>query len=200
MTNQLGRTHYARHGISADSALRLEQEELRKLEEQFENESEEAKEEARVRRNSRRPTAAKVAAEEKQKEENGFDDKKALDEALAQVFAMTGINDVDVLIERLTQTEEIHFGLFKTINELEAEASKNERILEDAEQELKRVQRCGINNNFKRQKEMEELSLEQKSLLEKIRDVENQCREKEKTWNSIRSRIMTVHDELGLSV
>mmetsp|Transcript_13670 Transcript_13670/g.29363 ORF Transcript_13670/g.29363 Transcript_13670/m.29363 type:complete len:311 (+) Transcript_13670:606-1538(+) len=187
-----------KHLEESKSSLRLEQEELRKLEEQFQNEAEQAN--ALERGNDRPPTTAstKTTAEENEEEEE-FDDEKALDEALGKVIELTGISDVDVLIERLTQTEEIHFGLFKTINELEAEASKNETKLSDAEQELKRVQRCGINNNTQRQKELTSMEEKQKQLKTNIHDVELQCEEKLGIWNSVRSRIMTVHNELGLS-
>ena len=119
---------------------------------------------------------------------------------MTKVLRLTGINDVDILIGRLTQTENLHFGLFSRINELEAEASKNETKISDAEQELKRVQRCGINNDTQRQKELLSMEEKRKQLETNIHDVELDLGAQLNTWNSVRSKIRTVHDELGISV
>jgi len=183
-----------------DSALKADQEELRELEEKFRHEDDVKLAEERA---SRPQTAAsqKTSADESQeKDEKDFDDEKALDEALAKVFELTGINNVEELLEKLTQTEELHFGLFSRIGELEVEAEKNEAKISDAEQELKKAQRGTINNDTQKQREVHAMEEKQREMEEKLLGVEVQHQAQLDTWNKMRSKILACHDELGLSV
>ena len=70
----------------------------------------------------------------------------------------------------------------------------------DAEQELKRVQRNGINNDTQKQREQKSMEEKINHLEETINTVELQYQVQCDTWNNLRSKIMHVHDELGLSV
>ena len=178
--------------------LKLEQGELKKLQKLEFAEKEQVK--SAVQRRMSRPQTTKTVLEENPKEMEEFDDEKVLDDALAKVFELTGIDNVDTLIERITATEETNFSLFSRIAELEAEASQNDAKISDAEQELARVQRSGVNNGTKRQKELHDMKEKRLNLATKIRHVEAQLEAQMNIWNGLKSKILTVHDELGLSV
>ena len=180
-------------------ALKLEQEELCTLEEQFQrHEQQSAELSANMRPNTN--ISQKTSAEEDQNEEEEYDDEQALDDALAKIKSLSGIDDVDNLIQAIEQKEELHFGLFSRIAELEEEAAKMESKITDAEEELKKVQRCGKNSVTQKQKELKLLDKKQKQLQEKAQYIEAQYQAQIDVWNSVRSKIMTVHNELGLSV
>lgn len=178
--------------------LKLEQGELKKLQKLEFAEKEQVK--SAVQRRMSRPQTTKTVLEENPKEMEEFDDEKVLDDALAKVFELTGIDNVDTLIERITATEETNFSLFSRIAELEAEASQNDAKISDAEQELARVQRSGVNNGTKRQKELHDMKEKRLNLATKIRHVEAQLEAQVNLWNGLKSKILTVHNELGLSV
>lgn len=180
-------------------ALKLEQEELCTLEEQFQRREQQSAElSANMRPNTN--ISQKTSAEEDQNEEEEYDDEQALDDALAKIKSLSGIDDVDNLIQAIEQKEELHFGLFSRIAELEEEAAKIESKITDAEEELKKVQRCGKNSVTQKQKELKLLDKKQKQLQEKAQYIEAQYQAQIDVWNSVRSKIMTVHNELGLSV
>ena len=180
-------------------ALKLEQEELCTLEEQFQRREQQSAElSANMRPNTN--ISQKTSAEEDQNEEEEYDDEQALDDALAKIKSLSGIDDVDNLIQAIEQKEELHFGLFSRIAELEEEAAKMESKITDAEEELKKVQRCGKNSVTQKQKELKLLDKKQKQLQEKAQYIEAQYQAQIDVWNSVRSKIMTVHNELGLSV
>ena len=180
-------------------ALKLEQEELGTLEEQFQrHEQQSAELSANMRPNTN--ISQKTSAEEDQNEEEEYDDEQALDDALAKIKSLSGIDDVNKLIQAIERKEELHFGLFSRIAELEEEAAKIESKITDAEEELKKVQRCGKNIVSQKQKELKLLDKKQKQLQEKAQYIEAQYQAQIDVWNSVRSKIMTVHNELGLSV
>ena len=181
-------------------ALKLEQEELCTLEEQFQRHD--IQQSAELSANMRPNTniSQKTSAEEDQNEEEEYDDEQALDDALAKIKSLSGIDDVDNLIQAIEQKEELHFGLFSRIAELEEEAAKMESKITDAEEDLKKVQRCGKNSVTQKQKELKLLDKKQKQLQEKAQYIEAQYQAQIDVWNSVRSKIMTVHNELGLSV
>ena len=90
-------------------ALKLEQEELCTLEEQFQrHEQQSAELSANMRPNTN--ISQKTSAEEDQNEEEEYDDEQALDDALAKIKSLSGIDDVDNLIQAIEQKEELHFG------------------------------------------------------------------------------------------
>lgn len=180
-------------------ALKLEQEELCTLEEQFQRREQQSAElSANMRPNTN--ISQKTSAEEDQNEEEEYDDEQALDDALAKIKSLSGIDDVDNLIQAIEQKEELHFGLFSRIAELEEEAAKMESKITDAEEELKKVQRCGKNSVTQKKKELKLIDKKQKQLQEKAQYIEAQYQAQIDVWNSVRSKIITVHNELGLSV
>ena len=128
------------------------------------------------------------------------EDENAMDAAFSTLVQLTGINDVDKLISRLVETEEKQFGLFSRIAELEAEASENEARIAEAQQELKRVQLKNCSNNTHMNKILLSMKDKQEELQDKSHEIEVTMTEKLDVWNTLRSRILTVHEELGLSM
>lgn len=181
------------------NSLRAETSELRKLEEQFQQDDVTTIE----RRLSRPPTTAsqKTASQESQGEGvDELDDERALDIALAKVMEASGIRDVDQLIKKIVQTEDQMYSIFSRIAELDALASENETKIADAEQELKRVQRSGINHNKQAHEKVSLLEERREKLEDLIREAEQKSQSQVKTWDNIRKRILTVHNVLDISV
>ena len=128
------------------------------------------------------------------------EDANAMDMAFSKVVELTGIKDVDKLISRLVETEEKHFGLFSRISELEAEASENEARIAEAQQELKRVQLKTCSSDTHRQKELMSMKGKREAPEDKFHEIEVTMTEKLDVWSTLRSRILAVHKELGLSM
>lgn len=183
---------------SYKSAQGGEQDELRKLEEQFHLEDQQVIK-CLERSASRPQTAASQKTAVQHEEIDEFDDEN-LDNSLAKVFELTGEKNVDILIERLVNTDDTQFGLFSSINLLEAEASNMETKICDAEQELKRAQRFGINSETKISRDLQSMAEQKKQLEEHRNGVELEYHTQLETWNQYQSTIMTVHTELGLSL
>ncbi|KAL9189204.1 hypothetical protein ACHAXT_011694 [Thalassiosira profunda] len=184
-------------------ALKQEQEEVRRLEEIVQKADAQGDTE---RRKASRPIGAAAAAQKlaaekaTSREEEYEDDESALDEALVKVFQLTGIDDVDVLIERLVQSEDLRLSLFTSISDLEAQAADNETKIADAKQELERAQRCGVNKDTQTQKDLASMAEKRRLLEEKIKDVEAELESQMSVWKGMMERVSDVHSELGLEL
>jgi len=182
----------------SNAALQRERVELYELEELFRREEQLSAELLNSRPNTVK--SQKTSAEENQNEDESCDDELAMDKALAKIKALTGIDDIDKLIKAIEEKEELRYGLFNSINELEEEASKNETKIASAELELKQLQRSGLNACAQKQKELQSLQLKQLRLEAKAEEVDTQYQSQLQTLNSIREKIESVHNNLGLSV
>ena len=180
------------------AALERERAELHELEEMFCREEQPSAELLNSRPNTVK--SQKASAEENQNEDAEYDDELAMDTALAKIKALTGIDDIDKLIKSIEEKQELRFGLFTSINEIEEEASKNEIKIASAELELKQLQRSGLNACAQKQKEMQALKQKQLHLEAKTEQVDTQYQSQLQTLNSIREKIEFVHNDLGLSV
>ncbi len=171
------------------------------MEEQFRQEEAEAKQARVVQRRLTSAAQKLLASEESRNEEDeAFDDQMALDKALAEIFQLTGINDVDEIIRDIEQTEEIQYGLFNSISELDSESTNNETKISELEQELQRVKRHGLNNDTQKLRDLDLMHDKQKEVEMKVQDTEQKYQAQFETWNNMKSRINAVHQELGLSM
>lgn len=181
-------------------ALQAEQEELNSSREQFRHDDEKGSIQY-----SRPQTAAsqKSVADSNVKKHDDmeeFDDEKVLDEALAKVKELTGINDVESLIESLNQTEERNFSRFSYItHELENEAAKLDANIAQSERELERVKCRGLNDGTHRQKELRTMEEKKKQLDQKINEAEKEYQEQLLIWQRAKASICSCFDALSLS-
>lgn len=96
--------------------------------------------------------------------------------------------------------EQLHFGLFCRINELEEEAVQNEIKIADAQLEVKQIECCAKNSSTQKQKELEAKQSRLKHLEERLAHVEAQHQAQIDTWECLRSKIMAIHNDLGLTM
>lgn len=187
------------------SCLRLEQADLNKLLEKAKTDNEDEgvkgvpnvlRQSAMLVGNARMFPSRAAADGNEDGEKQEFDD----DEALKRVIELTGTSDIDLLIGQLAEKENLHFGLFRRINEIEMEASKNEANISVVNQELARVLgRCSL-EDAQTKKELKELGDKRTQLEANICDVDAQTETQLLCWNNFRGSISAVHDALGLSV
>ena len=179
------------------AALQRENAELYEHEELFRREEQLSAELLNSRPNTVKSQKASV---EDNQNEDEFDDELAMDTTLAKIKTLTGIDDIDQLTKALEEKQELRFGLFTRLNEIEEQMSKNEAKIASAELELKQLQRSGLNANTQKQKDMQSLQQKQLHLEAKAEEVDNQYQTQLQTLNSIREKIETVHRNLGLAV
>ena len=129
--------------------------------------------------------------------QEGKDQELDDDEAFKRVVELTGIGDVDVLIERLAEKEHVHFGLFHRINEIEVEAAKNDARIAAVTQELARVRRRDLKSDSQRQQSREEQRRRREA---ELRDMAARTEAHVLCWTHVCAEIEVVHDALGLAV
>jgi len=178
--------------------LRLEQDQLNKLLQQIQPDNKEEEVKSVLHKRMSRPSASlaclNALAEDSQE---GKDQELGDDEAFKRAVELTGIDDVDVLIERLVDKENVHFGLFHRINEIEVEAAKNDARIAAVTQELARVR---LNSDSQHQKERRSLEEKRRRLEAELREVAARTEAQVLCWTKVRAEIEVVHDALGLSV
>jgi hypothetical protein len=92
------------------------------------------------------------------------------------------------------------FGLYASVGELEVEAMINEAKISDMETEVRRLQTHEMNTDTRRQREQHTMEERRSQAEKKIKNVDDQYQVALNTWNTFRERIMSIHEELGLSV
>lgn len=190
------------------SALRLEQDDMWQLEEQFRREDEKVPSRRRTcleRRVTRPHTSSSQKMNEDDEEDQNmeieeYDDEKELDDALARVLAGTSEHEVDELVISIESARDSRFGLYASIGELEAEAMMNEAKISDMEKEVRRLQNHEMNTDTRWQREQHSMEEKRSQAERKIKNVDAQYQVVLNTWNRLRSKVFVVHEELGLSV
>ena len=189
-------------------ALRLEQDDMWQLEEQFRREDEKVPSRRRTcleRRVTRPHTSSSQKMNEDDEEDQNmeieeYDDEKELDDALARVLAGTSEHEVDELVISIESARDSRFGLYASIGELEAEAMMNEAKISDMEKEVRRLQNHEMNTDTRWQREQHSMEEKRSQAERKIKNVDAQYQVVLNTWNRLRSKVFVVHEELGLSV
>lgn len=192
----------------SEMLLKDEQEELNRLQEQFEYEDKQSPARAKsADGKSSRPqtsTSQKSSADSNtaySAEAEEFDNEHALDGALAEVRELTGIDDVDALVERITQLEERNFSVYNHISHsLEFEIAQVETDIAEAERELETVKCRGLSHGSHRQTELQLMTEKQERLEKQIYNVELQYKEQLEIWENAKANISLASKELGLFV
>lgn len=194
------------------SALRLEQDDLSKLAEQFRREDEKVPSRRRTgleRRVTRPHTSSSRKTNEDDEEDQNmeieeYDDEKELDDALARVLGNCGAGaseqEVDKLVRSIESARDSRFGLYASIGVLEAETMINEAKISDMEKEVRRLQNHEMNTDTRWQREQHSMEERRSQAERKIKNVDAQYQVVLNTWNRLRSKVFVVHEELGLSV
>ena len=184
------------------SALRLEQDDLSKLAEQFRREDEKVPSKRRTgleRRVTRPHTSSSRKTNEDDEEDQNmeieeYDDEKELDDALARVLGNCGAGaseqEVDELVRSIESARDV----------LEAETMINEAKISDMEKEVRRLQNHEMNTDTRWQREQHSMEERRSQAERKIKNVDAQYQVVLNTWNRLRSKVFVVHEELGLSV
>jgi len=76
----------------------------------------------------------------------------------------------------------------------------NEAKISDMETEVRRLQTHEMNTDTRRQREQHTMEERRSQAEKKIKNVDDQYQVALNTWNTFRERIMSIHEELGLSV
>jgi len=182
------------------AALAAEQEELSNLEEHFRLRREEEEQLLKASRGQQSSADREATVDDNTSSgTDEYDEEQALDEALAKIKLLTGTDEVE-LIQKIEQREQLHFGLFCRISELEEEAVQNEIKIADAQLEVKQIECCAKNSSTQKQKELEAKQSRLKHLEERLADVEAQHQAQIDTWECLRSKIMVIHNDLGLTM
>ena len=176
------------------------------MEEQFRRESEKVPSRRRTgleKRIAPRTSSSQKTNEDDEEDHNivieEYDD---LDDALARVLQLTGTSehDVDELVRSIESARDSRFGLYASIGELEAEAMINQAKISDMENEVRRLIAYEMNTDTRRQREQHSLEVRRSQAEKKIKNVDAQYQVALNTWSRLRSKIMSIHEELGLSV
>ena len=180
-------------------ALRLDKEELARLQEHFRN-----KEEKETLHAFRAATAHSQQSEAKSysqvQDSEECNHEEMLDEAFEKLKELTGIDDSDVLCEKLNQLDEQNFSQFNYTQELEAESDALEQQINEAKRELERL-KCGdFNVGSHKQKEASLAEEKQKELQDKLEEVDQQYQNKLDVWQRVKTSIQTACSELDVSM
>lgn len=131
-------------------------------------------------------TAESYKSERKQIIDASKHEGQCLDEAFAKVKELTGVDDVDILIQKLSEMDELNFSRFNYITqELGVEGTLDYQIAE-AKQELDMA--C-LDSIAKKQQEAMLKCWKQHEIKERMKDVEVQHKQKLETWEKIKDSI-----------
>jgi hypothetical protein len=187
----------------AKKTLRLEKEQLARLKDHFKQEEEGQNQIVSLHQELPSSALSQKSDPNPQnvQETEEYDDEKMLDEAFAQVKELTGIQDADELVKKLTQMDELNFSRFNYITqELEATNDNLEYKIAEAQRELEML-RCSDQALSVRKQQELSLRKERNNQLEQhIKDVEDKYQQKLEEWSTIKASIETACIELKLSL
>ncbi|KAL3783065.1 hypothetical protein HJC23_012102 [Cyclotella cryptica] len=187
--------------LETREALRLDKEELQKLQEQEENQLLTEQSAAEV---SRSATAQSQKSEAKSslqiQDMENYDDEKMLDEAFAKVKMLAGMDDADAIVEKLNQIDDGNFSRFSYItNELEAESDELKQRIAEAQSQLD-ILKCSEWNTGSNQNAGGALEKRKRELQDKLNEIDLEYQWKLDSWERIRASIQTACHELDVSI
>lgn len=186
----------------AKETLRLDKEKLGNLQDHFKEEDEEQNQmqssNNSVEYNDLPPSAHSQKTDLKESEE--YDDEKMLDEAFSEVKALTGIQDADELVQKLTQIEELNFSRFNFTQELEAETDTLEYKIAEAQRELEMLRNSALTLDVRKHQEDLDGCLVVSKLEEQIKHVNLEYQQKLNEWSKVKASIEAACNELKVSL
>ena len=184
------------------AALEKDREELCSLRDKLNQDEEKDKERPHSYRLKTTPAfsaSAVISTEEEEQCNEDLDDScETLDAKMEQVMRLSGIDDMDSLIERISGNEERLLSRFQYISEIEAEVARVEDDIINAAKELEKKKSKGLHFQMQHLNEREVAKQNWQKIHEKVQALDRQYESQIELWEKMRTGIEKVHNKLGL--
>lgn len=185
------------------AALEADREELQSLKDKIKEENGKDRPHSYRKTTPSSSSSAEISTEEKEQcNDDMYDifevEEKTLDGLLEKVMQLSGMDNVDTLIERLSGLEEQNLSRFQYITELEAEVGRVEDDIINATKELERMKNKGLNHQMEQLKERDRAKQNRQKINEKVQALDKEYESQVELWEKMRTGIAHAHNELGL--
>lgn len=136
-------------------------------------------------------------AKDKAAQKASLDRVQSLEEAVQQIKAATGIDNIDELVQTFIDAEDQNFSLFNYVNELNNEVEKLEEQIADIKAEIEKYKGQGGQNDRQRKKLLKDLEDRLASTEARAEQYEAKALKAAKTVSQLEQGIQSIFSKIG---